>query len=139
MKKNISYKIKNLLLFLWAIFSFYSSPVYSQEIVEYKGDTVVVISPKNLRTINSIIVEHNYNKKEIQLYKDIILVDSVLIASKDSIIKNQIIIMDRKEDYYTKSINGLEKSLKKEKRKRHLFTGILSGVAVFLGILIVSK
>lgn len=130
--------IRSLLLFLWGIFSFHST-INSQEVVEYKGDTVVIISPGNLRTINSIIVEHEYNKKELQLYKEISLVDSVLISSKDSIIKNQIIIMNRKEDYYTKSINNLEKSLKKEKRKRHLFTGILSGVAVFLGILIVSK
>lgn len=135
MKKNNI--IRSLLLFLWAIFS---SVLHcnSQEIIEYKGDTVVILSPKALKTINTIIVENEYNKKELLLYKNIVSVDSVLISSKDSIIESQSIIMSRKEDYYTKSIEGLTKSLKKERREKELYTGILSGVAVFLGILIIS-
>ena len=68
-----------VILFFIAIFN-----SYSQEIIEYKGDTVIAITPQDLRTINTIIVEYECNLKELDLRKQQNLVDSALIVAKDS-------------------------------------------------------
>ena len=47
MKKYI---LSFLTVFMSVMFS------YSQEIIEYKGDTAVIISPENLKTINSQVI-----------------------------------------------------------------------------------
>lgn len=130
MKKYI---LSFLTVFMSVIFS------YSQEIIEYKGDTAVVISPENLKTINSIIVEHESTLKELDLYKESLLVDSAIIANKDSIIlsKNDIII--KKDQFYTESMKNLVVSLENEKRKHRKTKYILGGtgaVAIVVSIIL---
>ena len=130
MKKYI---LSFLTVFMSVIFS------YSQEIIEYKGDTVVIISPDNLRTINTIIVEHESTTKELDLYKKSLSVDSVMLASKDSIIlsKNDIII--KKDQFYTESMKNLVVSLENEKRKHRKTKHILGGtgaVAIVVSIIL---
>lgn len=130
MKKYI---LSFLTVFMSVMFS------YSQEIIEYKGDTAVIISPENLKTINSIIVEHESTLKELDLYKESLLVDSAIIANKDSIIlsKNDIII--KKDQFYTESMKNLVVSLDNEKRKHRKTKKILGGtgaVAIVVSIIL---
>ena len=118
---------------------FFITKGYSQEIIEHRGDTMIVISPENLKTINSIIVDLESSEKIIKLQGDIIKEDSIKAANLDSIIIYQSMMMRKKDDYYVNSIQALENSLKKEKRIRKLWAGALGCVAVILGALAISN
>ena len=113
--------------------------VGAQEIVEHKGDTLITITPENLKTINSIIVDLENSKEIIGIQEKMIFEDSIIKIQKDSIINYQREIQLKKDDYYINSIQGLQDSLKKEKRKKKLWTGILGSVAVILGALAISR
>ena len=113
--------------------------VGAQEIVEHKGDTLITITPENLKTINSIIVDLENSKKIMGIQERMIFEDSIIKIQKDSIINYQREIQLKKDDYYINSIQGLQDSLKKEKRKKKLWTGILGSVAVILGALAISR
>lgn len=122
------------LLFLLA-FLFFVGKANSQEIIEYKGDTLITITPNNLKTINCIIADFELTKKKLDLYKKINYNDSLLINDKDSIITLKDSIIVKKDNYYKTIVTNLNNNLKKEKKKRTLWTSILGGVAVILGIL----
>lgn len=130
--------IKKCLLPLLVSF-FFILGVRAQEIIEYKGDTLVTITPDNLKTINCIIADFEYNSKQIKLYKEIIFQDSLLISNKDSVIRVTNQIMETKEKYYQDTAAQLQKSLEKEEKKRTLWTSILGGVAAIFGILLIAK
>lgn len=130
--------IKKCLLPLWVSF-FFILGVGAQEIIEHKGDTLITITPNNLKTINCIIADFEYNNKQIKLYKEIIFQDSLLISNKDSVIRATNQIMETKEKYYQDTAAQLQKSLEKEKKKRTLWTSILGGVAAIFGILLIAK
>jgi hypothetical protein len=132
---------KYILLVIFFFVCFIKS--YSQEIIEYNGDTLIAISQRDLRTINTIIVEHEYNLKELDLRKQQNLVDSVSLALKDSIIVEKNLILAKKEEYYVDLNSSLLKDLEREKKKyRRLVTGTTVGagaVAVLVGILVLCK
>ena len=130
MKKIIYCLLLSLLPFI---------PVEAQEIIEHKGDTMIVISPSNLKTMNSIIVDLEDSKKIIGLQEVIIKNDSIVKQERDSIILNQLSIIDKQEKYYTESINTLEKNLRIEKRKKTIWTSALGLVAVIFGAIAISK
>lgn len=130
--------IKKCLLPLWVSF-FFIFGVRAQEIIEHNGDTLITITPNNLKTINCIIADFEYNNKQIKLYKEIIFQDSLLISNKDSIIRATNQIMETKEKYYQDTAVQLQKNLEKEKKKRTLWTSILGGVAAIFGILLIAK
>lgn len=134
MKVNIE---KVLCLLYLLVFSFLI--VKGQEIIEHKGDTLIAISPTDLRTINCIIIDFENTKDQLDLYKRIVKEDSLLINNKDSILVVQSQIMTKKENYYINTAMSLQNDLKKEKKKRKIWTGILSGVAAVLGILAINK
>lgn len=113
--------------------------VGAQEIVEHSGDTLITITPGNLKTINSIIVDLENSKEIIGIQERMIFEDSIIKIQKDSIINYQREIQLKKDDYYINYIQGLQDSLKKEKRKKKLWTGILGSVAVILGALAISR
>ena len=115
------------------------SGLYSQEIIEHRGDTMIVISPNNLKTINSIIIDLESSKEIIKLQRGIISEDSVKMNNLDSIISYQSIMIRKKDDYYINSIKNLEKNLRAEKRRKTLWTSILGSVAVILGVIAISK
>lgn len=125
------------LLFFVALF-FFPSFIQGQEIIEHNGDTLITITPGEVKTMNSIIVDLERSKDIISLQKKIILEDSIVTVKKDSIMVVQKELQLKKEDYYISSIQGLEKSLKKEKRKRKIWAGILGSVAVILGVLAIK-
>lgn len=113
--------------------------VGAQEIVEHLGDTIVTITPENLKTINSIIVDLESSKEIIRLQKNIIQEDSLIKLEKDSIINYQWSIQKMKDNYYIESIDGLKKSIEKEKRKKKTLVGVLGSVAAILGIIAICK
>lgn len=113
--------------------------VGAQEIVEHLGDTLVTITPENLKTINSIIVDLESSKEIIRLQKNIIQEDSLIKLEKDSIINYQWSIQKTKDNYYIESIDGLKKSIEKEKRKKKTLVGVLGSVAAILGIIAICK
>lgn len=113
--------------------------VGAQEIVEHLGDTIVTITPENLKTINSIIVDLESSKEIIRLQKNIIQEDSLIKLEKDSIINYQWSIQKTKDSYYIESIDGLKKSIEKEKRKKKTLVGVLGSVAAILGIIAICK
>lgn len=130
--------IKKCLLPLWVSF-FFIFGVRAQEIIEHNGDTLITITPNNLKTINCIIADFEYNNKQIKLYKEIIFQDSLLISNKDSVIRVTNQIMETKEKYYQDTAVRLQNEIKKEKKKRTLWTSILGGVAAIFGILLIAK
>lgn len=115
---------------------------FSQEIITYKGDTLIALSPKDVKTINAVFVEHGYFKKEIELYKKSFLVDSALISYQDSIIRAKDIIIDKKDLYFTDLVRDLETTISEERKKyRRVKTllGTTGAVSVIFGIIILCK
>lgn len=110
----------------------------AQEIVEYKGDTLIVISPGDLKTMNHIITDLEYSTELIGIQERIIAEDSIIKLRKDSTINYYIDIQNKKDDYYLSTVENLENSLKKEKKKRKITTYILGSVAVVLGYLAIK-
>ena len=139
MKKNIIKKIlfeKILLVFLFL----YPILGASQEIVKYKNDTLIMITPNNLKTINSIIVDRDFLEKELNLSNQIkFQKDSIIklktkeLTIKDSIIDSFNNIVFLKDE----QIENIRVENKKEKRKK-ISVGIGSGdLGLLLGLLIV--
>lgn len=131
-------KINNLIALLVLLF-FIPLYSYGQEIIELEGDTMVTISQDQLKTINSIIVDKEYTSKENILLDSLVLqkdsVISILTKKyeiKDSIVSRYLRVIDFQED----RIDGLEKSIKKEKIRK-VGWGIGGGiVGIILGILV---
>ena len=100
---------------------------------------MVTISQGQLKTINSIIVDKEYTSKENILLDSLVLqkdsVISILTKKyeiKDSIVSRYLRVIDFQED----RIDGLEKSIKKEKIRK-VGWGIGGGiVGIILGILV---
>lgn len=131
-------KINNLIAILVLLF-FIPLYSYGQEIIELEGDTMVTISQGQLKTINSIIVDKEYTSKENILLDSLVLqkdsVISILTKKyeiKDSIVSRYLRVIDFQED----RIDGLEKSIEKEKIRK-VGWGIGGGiVGIILGILV---
>lgn len=131
-------KINNLISLLVLLF-FIPLYSYGQEIIELEGDTMVTISQGQLKTINSIIVDKEYTSKENILLDSLVLqkdsVISILTKKyeiKDSIVSRYLRVIDFQED----RIDGLEKSIRKEKIRK-VGWGIGGGiVGIILGILV---
>lgn len=126
-----------LLLFLG--FFFFMQSGKAQEVIEHKGDTMIVISPTNLKTINSIIVDYENTRRQNSLYSQIIQHDSIRVCALDSVIAQQKSIIQKHQVWYYNSVKELEKDLKKERRKKTVLTSVLGGVAVILGLIAISK
>lgn len=123
--------------FILLVFILVSSFLRSQEVIEYRGDTLISISPKDLVTINTVFTKYSFVKKELDLYKSLHLVDSALILTKDSILESTKSVYLEKEDYYMRSIETLENLIEKEKKKHKITKGILvSSALVILGVIL---
>jgi len=130
-------KIK-LSLFILLAFVFISN-VSAQEKVIIDQDTLVIITPNDVKTINGIIVDWEFLKKESALKDSLIKEDSILISAKDSVIS---VIEERekkKETYYIEQASTLVKENKalEKKLKRKKTGGILGTIGgTVLGILL---
>ena len=115
---------------------FVSVVSYSQQIIEYNGDTLVAITQKDLTTINSIIVDYEYTQKELGYYKNLSQVDSATISALDSIIVEKDIMFKKKEDYYIELNNSIQTTLKRE-RKKYQIAGYSLGAAVLVLVTVI--
>lgn len=121
---------------LFVILLFVSVVSYSQQIIEYNGDTLVAITQKDLTTINSIIVDYEYTQKELGYYKNLSQVDSATISALDSIIIEKDIMFKKKEDYYIELNNSIQTTLKREKKKYQI-AGYSLGAAVLVLVTVI--
>ena len=125
--------MKLILCLIIALFSFGNTNLFGQKIVEYKGDTLIVVTPKNVATINSIIVEREYLIEEIDIL-------STLVSVKDSIIMDQsdIIKISQESLLETKKHNDLviQEQAVTWKKEVWKWSGISAGIGILIGILI---
>lgn len=120
--------MNKLMLLILLIFSFVCSG-RAQEKVVIRGDTLVTITPKQLGTINGIIVDFEYTKKELALKDSLLSLNQKSIMAKDSIIGLQKENLILQEQFY----QNLNKQIKKDNKK---YIWISSGVGALVGLLI---
>ncbi len=107
--------------------------LFGQRIIEYKGDTLIVITPQNVITMNSIIVERDYLEKEVFILND-------LNNIKDSTIQKQkqIISITEESLSQTKTRNELiiQEQAYKWKKEVWTWSGVSAAVGLVLGVLL---
>lgn len=127
-------KTKILITILFAfLFSLHQARAQKKMVIDQ--DTVVVITPKNLSTINGMLEERVWLKKEVSLKDSLLIVDSLALNNKDSLIVGYQRREAKKEEYYIEQAKSLKDSLKKEKTKRTFFSaagGLLVGLLIGL-------
>ena len=103
---------------------FFGETSRAQRVMTVNGDTIVAITPRNLRTINGILVDYEAIKKQVSLKDSIISLDSVMLVRKDSI----ILFKDKEKELMVREFD-----LKIKKQKRNIFIG--GGIGILVGIL----
>ena len=111
--------------------------LYGQKIIEYNGDTLITISPENVKTMNSIIVEREYLIDEIIVLSELNEIkDSLIKDQEEIIIIGKNIIKEEKDKHVLeiqKQAIELESSYKKKLNKWVSISGI---VGLILGVLL---
>jgi hypothetical protein len=116
-----------------------SSSLNAQEVIEYKGDTAVVISKEAVKTLNTIIIEREFMHDQLQVYADFRRIDSLTISAQDSIIKQKDLIISKQKKYYLESVNNLNQQFDDEIRRVARSSSFLTGLCIILtGILILQ-
>ena len=125
-------KLKLILCLMVLLFFKGNNFIFGQRIIEYKGDTLIVITPQNVATMNSIIVERDYLEKEVFILNDLnILKDSTIKEQK------QIISFTEESLLQTKAKNKLVVQEQAYTWKKRVWTwsGVSATVGLILGIL----
>lgn len=130
-------KSKVILLLLLLILPLICS---AQKKVVINNDTLITITPDNLKTINKMIMDLDYHKQVVEGYKELVKKDSVLLGVKDSLIIQYNIREAKKEQYYidqTSKLMADNKRIKKEGRKRTTWMSIICLlVGAVVGVLV---
>jgi hypothetical protein len=108
----------------------------AQNKVVINGDTLVTITPENLKTINKIIVDLEYSKKIQTRQQNIIKQDSVLLGVKDSLILQYNIREKKKEEYYISQASKLIEDNNKLRKKARVKSTWLGTIGLVLGLLV---
>ncbi len=112
----------------------------AQKKVVINNDTLITITPDNLKTINKMIMDLDYHKQVVEGYKELVKKDSVLLGVKDSLIIQYNIREAKKEQYYidqTSKLMADNKRIKKEGRKRTTWMSIVCLlVGAVVGVLV---
>lgn len=112
----------------------------AQKKVVINNDTLITITPDNLKTINKMIMDLDYHKQVVESYKELVKKDSVLLGVKDSLIVQYNIREAKKEQYYidqTSKLMADNKRIKKEGRKRTTWMSIICLlVGAVVGVLV---
>lgn len=118
-------KIISLLLGFFLI----TSMAWGQKKIVLEGDTLIAITPKELVTVNKIIVDLEHTKKQVALQDTMIRLDSLELCMKDSIIETQRIKEVKLNSYWNDQI-----TMEKKKRKKSIFWS--SGIGVTVGLIL---
>lgn len=97
-----------------------------------KEDSSVVCSLDNIKAANIVTVKYEGKVDEVKILKEIVSLDSGIIADKDSIIIQNSIILNKTREAYDTRLEELNKQLRKETRKKKIAT---YGGAVLVGVL----
>lgn len=112
----------------------------AQKKVVINNDTLITITPDNIKTINKMIMDLDYHKQVVEGYKELVKKDSVLLGVKDSLIIQYNIREAKKEQYYidqTSKLMADNKRIKKEGRKRTTWMSIICLlVGAVVGVLV---
>lgn len=108
----------------------------AQNKVVINGDTLVTITPENLKTINKIIVDLEYSKKIQTRQQNIIKQDSVLLGVKDSLILQYNIREKKKEEYYISQASKLIEDNNRLRKKARVKSTWLGTIGLVLGLLV---
>ncbi len=110
---------------------------YGQKIIEYKGDTVVLITQENVQTMNSIIVEREYLIEEVSILTELCNVKDSVISDQDEVIKvGQSIIVEQREKHNLE-IQKQATDLKLSKKKAiKTWSSITAVIGLILGFLL---
>lgn len=118
-------KIISLLLGFFLI----TSMAWGQKKIVLEGDTLIAITPKELVTVNKIIVDLEHTKKQVALQDTMIRLDSLELCMKDSIIETQRIKEVKLNSYWNDQI-----TMEKKKRKKFIFWS--SGIGITVGLIL---
>lgn len=118
-------KIISLLLGFFLI----TSMAWGQKKIVLEGDTLIAITPKELVTVNKIIVDLEHTKKQVALQDTMIRLDSLELCMKDSIIETQRIKEVKLNSYWNDQI-----TMEKKKRKKSIFWS--SGIGITVGLIL---
>lgn len=127
--------IKIIIIILVFLLSFVLSSSAQNKVV-INGDTLVTITPENLKTINKIIVDLEYSKKIQTRQQNIIKQDSVLLGIKDSLILQYNIREKKKEEYYISQASKLIEDNNKLRKKARVKSTWLGTIGLVLGLLV---
>lgn len=127
--------IKIIIIILIFLLSFVLSSSAQNKVV-INGDTLVTITPENLKTINKIIVDLEYSKKIQTRQQNIIKQDSVLLGIKDSLILQYNIREKKKEEYYISQASKLIEDNNKLRKKARVKSTWLGTIGLVLGLLV---
>lgn len=127
--------IKIIIIILVFLLSFVLSSSAQNKVV-INGDTLVTITPENLKTINKIIVDLEYSKKIQTRQQNIIKQDSVLLGVKDSLILQYNIREKKKEEYYISQASKLIEDNNKLRKKARVKSTWLGTIGLVLGLLV---
>ena len=127
--------IKIIIIILIFLLSFVLSSSAQNKVV-INGDTLVTITPENLKTINKIIVDLEYSKKIQTRQQNIIKQDSVLLGIKDSLILQYNIREKKKEEYYISQASKLIEDNNRLKKKARTKSTWLGTIGLVLGLLV---
>lgn len=108
----------------------------AQNKVVINGDTLVTITPENLKTINKIIVDFEYSKKIQTKQQSIIKQDSILLGVKDSLISLYNIREKKKEEYYINQTNKLIENNNRLRKKAKMKSTWLGSIGLLIGLLV---
>lgn len=125
---------------LWvSFFLFNIQEASAQEVITYKGDTVVIITPRQLITINSVMTDYEQLLKQTKIYKDLIkqLEEKSVELLKITETQEEKCRIER--EILEKQIKDTEKALQKSKKNKTLITTVLGSttLAGILGLLLV--
>ena len=111
----------------------------NSEIPILMEDSTIKCTPENLIDANIIAAKYEGALEEKLILEKIIEKDSAIINEKDLIIQENSIILHKTEAAYSKSIENLQASLKKEKIRRKAVIGTTGGIiALILGYLVIK-
>lgn len=109
------------------------SNIFGQKIIECGKDTFITISPQNLATINSIIVERDYLQEELEIMISLNNLKDLTIADQKEIIKSKEESINQSKKYNSLVLQDKEFLWKK---RTITWAGISATFGLILGILI---